>query len=96
MGNVIRYRLHTEHIAPTLVTRYFDGFSIVKAHGYYKGKSEASVIVEIIGTLADADKVRALAHDIREQYRQAEVWITTEEVSLTRVTIDAVKEGLES
>lgn len=96
MGTVIRYRLHTQHSAPTLVPRYFEGFSILTAKGYFRGRPEASIVIEIIGSLSDADKVRALAHDIREQYRQAEVWITTEEVSLTRVTIDAVKEGLES
>lgn len=91
---IIRYRLHTEHIAPALVSRYFDGFSILSnVRGFYKGKGETSVIVEILGTADDAGKVRTLAQDIREQYRQQEVWITTEEVTLTRVTIDAIREG---
>lgn len=93
---VIRYRLHTEHVAPTLIARYFDGFTLVNAMGFYKGESESSIVIEIIGSVADAPKVRTLAQDIREQYRQQEVWITTEEVSLTRVTIDAIKEGLEA
>ena len=91
---VVRYRLHTEHLAPSLVARYFDGFTLVRTQGYYGGKAESSVIIEIIGTEDDASKVQTLARDIREQYRQTEVWITSEEITLTRVTIDATLEGL--
>ena len=90
---VIRYRILTEHVSPALIARYFDGFSLLKGQGFYKGKGESTTIIEIIGTVDDGVKVRTLAADIREQYRQAEVWITTEEVTLTRVTIDAVKDG---
>ncbi len=90
----IRYRIHTEHVAPSLIARYFAGFSIVRAQGYYGGKAETSVIVEIIGTETDAAKVQTLARDIREQYRQTEVWIASEPITLHRVTIDATTEGL--
>jgi len=91
---IIRYRIHTEHVSPAIVSRHFDGFSILpNVRGFYKGKAENAVIVEILGTVDDGAKVRTLASEIREQYRQAEVWITTEEVSLTRVTIDAIQEG---
>ena len=95
MTEVIRYRIHTEHVAPTLVTRAgFAGFSILQCRGYWQGKAEASHVIEILGTTEDRPKVTALAQTIREQYRQAEVWITVEAVSLLRVTIDAVTEGL--
>ena len=91
---IIRYRIHTEHVSPAIVSRHFDGFSILpNVRGFYKGKAENAVIVEILGTADDGAKVRSLAAEIREQYRQQEVWITTEEVSLTRVTIDAIQEG---
>jgi hypothetical protein len=93
---VIRYRIHTEHVSPALISRYFEGFSVLAAEGFYKGKAESSKVIEIIGSLSDADKVKALALDIREQYRQAEVWITTEEINLLRVAIDATREGLAS
>ena len=93
-AKVIRYRVHTEHVSHVLVGRYFDGFSIVRAQGYYAGEAEASVIIEIIGTEADNAKVLSLARDIREQYRQAEVWIASDDVTLTRVTIDATLTGL--
>lgn len=86
---VIRYRIHTEHVSPALIARYFDGFSIISVQGFYRGKGESSKVIEVLGTVADAAKIKALSQDIREQYRQAEVWITTEEVNLLRVTIDA-------
>lgn len=95
--SVIRYRLHTEHVSPVLVGKYFEGFTLLAAgRSHWKGKSENSVVVEIIGTPADAAKVTTLAREIREQYRQNEIWITAEEVSLTRVTIDAAREGFET
>lgn len=92
--NVIRYRVHCEHVAPALVTRAgFQGFSITACRGYWQGKAEQSHVVEILGEAADKAKVLTLAAIIREQYRQTEVWITSESVELLRVTIDAVKEG---
>jgi hypothetical protein len=93
---VIRYRVHTEHVSPALVGRYFEGFTILDAAGFYKGKPESSKVIEVLGTAEDLDKVKALALDIREQYRQAEVWITSEPVNLLRVSIDAIREGIES
>lgn len=96
MEVVTRYRLYTEHLAPTIVSRHFDGFTMSSARGYWQGKAEQSVCVEIIGRPEDRPKVETLAREIREQYRQAEVWITSEPVTLTRVTIDAVKQGLEA
>lgn len=90
----VRYRIHTEHCAPSLIGRYFPGFSIVRAQGYYDGKAEASIIIEIIGMESDKPKVLTLARDIREQYRQSEVWITSEAITLERVSIDATTEGL--
>lgn len=90
---VIRYRIHTEHVAPSLIAKYFEGFSIIKSEGYYKGVGELSVIIEILGGKHDLLTVITLAQVIRERYQQDEVWITAEEVSVTRVSIDAVKEG---
>jgi hypothetical protein len=93
---VIRYSLKTQYCSPTTVSKFFDGFELVKGAGYWQGKREDCVSVNIIGTDADLDKVLALARTIREQYRQEEVWITSETVNLRRVTIDAVKGGLET
>lgn len=96
MANVIRYRVHCEHVAPALVTRAgFQGFSITACRGYWQGKAEQSHIVEILGEVEDNARVLTLAAVIREQYRQTEVWVTSEIVTLQRVTIDSVKDGFE-
>lgn len=91
MTTTIRYSLKTEHCSPSLVAKYFDGFELVKGEGYWQGKRENSVSINILGTDTDLEKVLTLARNIREQYQQQEVWITSEPVTLTRVTIDAVK-----
>lgn len=91
---VIRYRVYCQHIAPSLVARAgFDGFTILNTRGFWKGKAEASHVVEILACGSDRNRVLTLCATIREQYRQEEVWFTAEEVLLTRVTIDATKEG---
>jgi hypothetical protein len=90
----VRYRIHTEHLAPTLVTRFFDGFTLYSARGYWQGKTESSITCEILGTAEDRSKIVTLCQTIREQYRQEQVWFTAEPVSLTRVSIDAISEGL--
>jgi len=77
------------------VSQHFDGFTLLKGCGYWQGTREDSVSIVILGSDSDRDKVLTLARQIREQYRQAEVWITSEPVTLHRVTIDAVKEGFE-
>lgn len=90
----IRYTLKTEHCSSTLVAKYFDGFELTRGEGFWQGKREDCVSISILGTEADVEKITNLARDIREQYRQDEVWITSEPVILTRVVIGGlVKEG---
>ena len=92
---VIVYLIRTEHVAPSLVSHYFTGYSIKRnIQGFWEGKPEASVQIEIIGTLADAAKVRELMEVIRVRYNQAEVWLTTYETTLTRATVNGFKQGL--
>ena len=91
--SVIRYTIQTEHCSPVLVSNLFDGFEIIRGIGYWQGKAETCVRITILATEEDRGKVLTLARNIREQYRQEEVWITAEAVSLTRVSIDATKEG---
>ncbi len=90
---VIRYTLITQHCAPAIVARYFDGFTLIKGQGYWQGKGEDSVSIIVLGTDSDLDKVLTLARTIRTHYNQQEVWLTSEPVNLRRVTIDATHEG---
>lgn len=92
--STIRYTIKTQHCAPTLVAKLFDGFEIVKGIGFWKGKPETCVSIAILGTEDDRPKVLTLARQIREQYRQEEVWVTAESVTLIRVSIDKAEEGI--
>lgn len=51
----------------------FDGFTVTKATGYWKGEREDSIVIEILGTPEDAATVRALAVTLRELNRQEAV-----------------------
>lgn len=87
-----KYTIHTQHVAPTLVSTLFDGFTIYKGVGYWKGKAEDSTTVVILAENSDRARIVELARRIRERYRQEEVWITVEDVSLIRVSIDDLGE----
>ena len=82
---VIRYMIKTEHCAPSLVAKHFDVFDLVRGDGYWRGKHEQSISITILGAEADLEKIMQLAHEIRTQYQQDEVWITYESVTLRRV-----------
>ena len=82
---VVRYMIKTEHCAPSLVAKHFDVFDLVRGDGYWRGKHEQSISISILGTEADLEKILQLAREIRTQYQQDEVWITSESVTLRRV-----------
>jgi hypothetical protein len=70
------YRIITEDkgldgFIAALVLRHFEGFSISKQVGYYKGKQEASLVVEI-DTLGEDNPIaiNALAIEIRDTLAQ--------------------------
>lgn len=57
-----------------LVSASHDGFTLIPAIGFYQGKQEKSLIIEILETtLADAVK---LAESIKRSNRQASVLVT--------------------
>lgn len=56
-----------------LVARYFDGFSIVAAVGYWKGTREASLCIEIVTDYPNG--VRALARAIKSFNEQEAVLV---------------------
>lgn len=80
------YRLYTEDKGnlAQLVTRYFEGFTILKGTGYWKGTAEPSAIIEVL--TSDAESVRSLATLIRRYNTQETVYITRTEVSLEVVS----------
>jgi len=61
-------RIFTENVnrrgIESIVSRYFDGFTIVDSVGYWRGKREDSLIVEIVFDGKDKPKVEAICREI--------------------------------
>lgn len=53
--------------------RYFDGFTVLEAVGYWEGKPEKSVTMPIFTT--DTARVRALARDLCGELQQQAVLV---------------------
>jgi len=72
------YKLYTEDKSGLieLIARYFDSATLTYGVGLWQGKTEASRIIEIVGTLADLQKVINLAGDIRVKNNQSCVLVT--------------------
>ena len=84
----ICYRLYTEDKAnvPTLVATLFrDAAILFHAVGLWKGETELSRVIEILGTRADLPKVRELAELIRQANHQAAVYLTHAVVELESI-----------
>ena len=74
----VTYRLYTEDV-PGLVDltkRYFKGASFFYGQGLSDGQIEAARIIEIVGTLADLQRIVDLAGDIRVTNHQSTVLVT--------------------
>lgn len=76
------YRLYTEDKPNVreLVSRYFDGATILFARGLWQGQTEDSVVIEIVALKSDLQKVVHLAGDIREVNQQTAVFMTYQTV----------------
>jgi hypothetical protein len=74
------YRIQTEDINRdsiiAIMSQNFESFTIIPAIGYWRGKPENSIIIEIIGNPDDYTKIRNCADNIRKQNKQECVLIT--------------------
>lgn len=63
------YRICTENVNQNkiekIVSKLFDGFTIVKGTGFWKRQKENSLIVEIVGDESDLNKVKSIASEIK-------------------------------
>ena len=57
------------------ISKQFDNFTLQPTTGYYRGKPEKSIVLEIVG--AKESQVKWLAARIREINRQASVLVIT-------------------
>ncbi|MDQ1407525.1 MAG: hypothetical protein QOG55_3154 [Acidobacteriaceae bacterium] len=58
-----------------VISKQFDNFTLQPTTGYYRGKAEKSIVLEIVG--AKESQVKWLAARIREINRQASVLVIT-------------------
>lgn len=79
------YRIYTEYKergwVEEFVTKYFKGFSIIEAAGYYKGQGENSIIIEIVAPCTLVHVLRFMCACIAQHNEQECVLLT--EQSLT-------------
>lgn len=71
----ITYHVHTEDKPnlPELTSRYFDGFTLTKGVGYWRGTSEPTAVIEV--STDNPVAVRALAVDIKRENHQESVMV---------------------
>ncbi len=88
MGNghkteqAVIYRIYTEDTDTRpelyeLVGKSAEGFTIISAIGFWRGKREQTLIVELIGDYSEKSKVLKLAAEIRALGKQETVLVTT-------------------
>lgn len=84
---MILYRIQTEDInfysIIQIVQKRFDAFSTFKGNGYWKGKREASLTIEIMENDGALERVKEIAREIKEINGQ-------ECVLVTRYVVDGV------
>ncbi len=64
----------------------FDGFTVIRTDGYWRGKPEASVILEYIGDATALSKVLMVARTIRRKNSQECVCVQILDAELVQVT----------
>ncbi len=73
------YRIYTENknqkTIEKIITNYFDGFTIIKGQGFWKGQKENSLIIEIEVQVDEVEKVDQIAEDIKHANNQQAVII---------------------
>lgn len=77
-----RYRIYTErkYNIERLASKCFDGFTLFDTIGFWKGKKEKSICIEIIGTFQDYKQVKFLANTIKRINSQQSVYVTKERI----------------
>lgn len=77
-----RYRLYTENTdrqaIVARIARYFHGFTITDTIGYYKGRAERSLVIEILADSNYAHIVRFIAKVVCQEQHQECVLVASE------------------
>ena len=82
------YRIYTEQHRklPEIISRYVDGCTMLYGQGFWKGKPESCVVIEIDSIDYEMGaRVRAICKDIKVECEQEEVIMQTSFTSTTTI-----------
>jgi hypothetical protein len=80
------YRIYTENKnrrkLEKEVSRSFKGFTIYETTGYWEGKQEDGIVIELLveNTIENANDIKALCQDIKLFNEQESILLTEQEV----------------
>lgn len=80
---MIKYSLYTEDKGNLgkLVSKYFDSFTIVPVVGFWKGKDEKSVIIEVFTNMVGLfPTIKLLGEEIKKENNQESVLLSVQNV----------------
>lgn len=81
------YKIYCEDkerdVVNAILEENFEGYTITPAMGFYSGKREQSIVIEVFGTTRSA--VNRVCHDLRAALRQDTVLFTESQTNYTFV-----------
>ena len=84
MENKTLYRIQTELKNESkiveFISRFFNGFTLLRGTGYWKLEQENSLTIEILGQDSDGHLVDTIAQNIKEYNEQEAVLVSASEV----------------
>ncbi len=82
------HRIYTEDVGRTAIVRVlskkFENFTLQPTAGYYRGKRENSIVIEIVG--APESEIKWVGKQIREINQQASVLVITLSAHAKKIT----------
>ena len=73
------YHIYTEninkHAIEHIVSKFYDGYTIIETTGYWQGKQERSLIIEILTSDSESTVINAIAARIKRANSQHSVLV---------------------
>jgi len=85
-----RYRIYCEDVERARIERIvgnvFEAFTIIEAKGFWRGKSEHSLVIEIIERCRSHSIIAGVCNTIQTVCKQEAVLYTAETVNMNMIT----------
>jgi len=88
MENKMWYRIITEshRLVPDIVSRYFEGFTILRGEGFWRGKPESCMVIEInTNDQQHYQKIEAICREVKLECNQEEILVQILHGQTTRI-----------